>query len=55
MGQEGRNAQNSDLSRKTSCERETTPKTQLAKELGPGKTIVTILPDRGERYLSLGV
>ena len=29
--------------------------TQLAKELGPGKTIVTILPDRGERYLSLGV
>ena len=28
--------------------------TQLAKQLGPGKTIVTILPDRGERYLSLG-
>jgi cysteine synthase A len=29
--------------------------TQLAKELGPGKTIVTVLPDRGERYLSMGV
>lgn len=28
--------------------------TQLAKELGPGKTIVTVLPDRGERYLSMG-
>ena len=28
--------------------------TQLARELGPGKTIVTVLPDRGERYLSLG-
>lgn len=26
---------------------------QLAEEMGPGKTIVTILPDRGERYLSL--
>lgn len=26
---------------------------QLAKELGPGKTIVTILPDTGERYLSV--
>ena len=25
---------------------------QLAKELGPGKTVVTILPDTGERYLS---
>ncbi len=25
----------------------------LAKELGPGKKIVTILPDRGERYLSV--
>lgn len=28
--------------------------TQLAKELGPGKVIVTVLPDRGERYLSMG-
>jgi cysteine synthase A len=27
---------------------------QIARELGPGHTIVTILPDRGERYLSLG-
>lgn len=27
--------------------------TQVARELGPGKTIVTVLPDRGERYLSL--
>ena len=27
---------------------------QVARELGPGHTIVTILPDRGERYLSLG-
>ena len=26
---------------------------KLAGELGPGKTIVTILPDRGERYLSV--
>ena len=26
---------------------------QIAKELGPGHTIVTVLPDRGERYLSL--
>ena len=26
---------------------------QLARELGPGHTIVTVLPDRGERYLSL--
>ncbi|MDO9574034.1 MAG: cysteine synthase A, partial [Candidatus Contubernalis sp.] len=25
---------------------------QLAKKLGPGKTVVTILPDTGERYLS---
>jgi cysteine synthase A len=25
---------------------------QLAKELGPGKRVVTILPDTGERYLS---
>jgi cysteine synthase A len=28
--------------------------TQLAREMGPGNTIVTVLPDRGERYLSLG-
>lgn len=27
--------------------------TQVATELGPGHTIVTVLPDRGERYLSL--
>lgn len=27
--------------------------TRLAQELGPGKTVVTVLPDRGERYLSL--
>lgn len=27
--------------------------TQIATELGPGHTIVTVLPDRGERYLSL--
>jgi cysteine synthase A len=27
--------------------------TQVARELGRGKTIVTVLPDRGERYLSL--
>lgn len=27
--------------------------TQVARELGPGNTIVTVLPDRGERYLSL--
>ncbi|MGB9868201.1 MAG: cysteine synthase A [Bacillota bacterium] len=25
---------------------------QLAKRLGPGKTVVTVLPDTGERYLS---
>ena len=25
---------------------------QLARELGPGKTVVTILPDTGERYIS---
>jgi cysteine synthase A len=25
---------------------------RLAKELGPGKTVVTILPDTGERYFS---
>jgi cysteine synthase A len=25
----------------------------VADELGPGKNVVTILPDRGERYLSL--
>lgn len=28
--------------------------TRLAREMGPGKTIVTVLPDRGERYLSMG-
>ena len=27
---------------------------QVAREMGPGHTIVTVLPDRGERYLSLG-
>jgi len=26
---------------------------RIARELGPGHTIVTVLPDRGERYLSL--
>ncbi|MBI4494313.1 MAG: cysteine synthase A [Chloroflexi bacterium] len=26
---------------------------QIARELGPGKTVVTILPDTGERYLSV--
>ena len=26
---------------------------QVAAELGPGKTIVTVLCDRGERYLSV--
>jgi cysteine synthase len=26
---------------------------QVAETIGPGKTIVTLLPDRGERYLSL--
>jgi cysteine synthase A len=26
---------------------------QVAQELGPGKKVVTILPDRGERYLSV--
>ena len=27
--------------------------TRLAEEMGPGHTIVTVLPDRGERYLSM--
>ena len=27
--------------------------TQVAKEMGAGNTIVTVLPDRGERYLSM--
>ncbi len=27
--------------------------TQVARQLGPGNTVVTVLPDRGERYLSL--
>ncbi len=26
---------------------------RVAQELGPGKTVVTLLPDRGERYLSV--
>jgi cysteine synthase A len=26
---------------------------QVAQELGPRKKVVTILPDRGERYLSV--
>lgn len=26
---------------------------QVATELGPGHTVVTVLPDRGERYLSM--
>lgn len=26
---------------------------QVARELGPGKNVVTILPDTGERYFSL--
>jgi cysteine synthase A len=25
----------------------------VARELGPGKTVVTVLPDTGERYFSL--
>lgn len=28
--------------------------TAIARELGPGHAIVTVLPDRGERYLSMG-
>lgn len=28
---------------------------KLAKELGPGKVVVTVLPDSGERYLSMGI
>lgn len=28
---------------------------KLAKELGPGKKVVTVLPDTGERYLSSGL
>jgi len=28
---------------------------QVAKKLGKGKTVVTVLPDRGERYLSMGL
>lgn len=28
--------------------------TELAREMGPGHTIVTVLCDRGERYLSMG-
>jgi len=26
---------------------------EIARRLGEGKTIVTVLPDRGERYLSM--
>jgi cysteine synthase A len=26
---------------------------QVAKDLGPGKTVVTVLPDTGERYISI--
>ncbi len=26
---------------------------EMAREFGPGKTLVTVLPDRGERYLSM--
>jgi cysteine synthase A len=26
---------------------------QIARELGPGKNVVTVLPDTGERYFSL--
>ena len=29
--------------------------TEIARRLGPGHTVVTMLPDRGERYLSLTV
>jgi cysteine synthase A len=28
---------------------------QVAKRLGPGKRVVTILPDTGERYLSVAL
>jgi cysteine synthase A len=28
---------------------------ETALKLGPGHTVVTVLPDRGERYLSLAV
>jgi len=28
---------------------------EVARKLGKGKTIVTILPDRGERYLSMNL
>ncbi|MCL6450751.1 MAG: cysteine synthase A [Acetobacteraceae bacterium] len=27
----------------------------VARELGPGRTVVTVLPDSGERYLSMGL
>ena len=26
---------------------------EVARELGPGKNVVTVLPDTGERYFSL--
>lgn len=28
---------------------------QVSEEIGPGKTVVTILPDSGERYLSMNI
>jgi len=28
---------------------------KVAKRLGPGKRVVTMLPDTGERYLSMGL
>jgi cysteine synthase A len=26
---------------------------RIAQQLGPGKTVVTVLPDRGDRYFSM--
>ena len=28
---------------------------QVAEDLGPGKTVVTLLPDTGERYLDFPI
>ncbi len=28
---------------------------QIAKELGPGKRVLAIIPDTGERYLSMNL
>lgn len=28
---------------------------KVAEQMGPGKTIVTVLPDGGERYLTAGL